>query len=381
MSSFDLSYIITNAGAKLKFFINYLLNKYSLTGPIIDDTVLMSVTEEDVIDSLEAYIPGNATAQITAQNFISNVKTFFSDLNSIHSIRCDLFMDNERLRHLSERAESITAELRVSIPKGVASDDQYENLLNGIYKYISTFREDDLYADIDSFHTGSSKNAKNYILFVSVIATKLVLNYALSNKSLIKLDLDSIDMINSTIHINNLYLPLYDIELRKLFGIYLSIREYIFKINGKMDNNRLFIKPDGEPYAKPGKDREIQPDYMSLFQIMSDMINNRKAQPFADRRIVELYEYGFDLYTLYIMTDKVPNTLLSLIKKSDKDMNKYLLNALMPETLNRETITSKYTICPFCGKATSSYSENWVLVMNENGDKKQLACKSCKGCI
>ena len=380
MQSFDLAEYRNKADAKVKAFIDYIHDNFSGIGIGIDNALLMSINDNTVIASLKYYISRNATSQITAQNYLSNVTTFFTKLNSDYGIRCELFIDSERLKHLNERAKPIIATLRETVPKGIASDDQYERLIAGIDGFISTFDEKELYSEVMDLYSGKLKKAKNYHKFISVITTKLVLKYALFNLTLINLVSSCIDVVNNTILVNNLRLPL-DNDLKRLFDIYLGIREYIFNLYKKEDNKYLFIKYNGEAYTKSVINRKTQPDYVAFFQIMHDCVDTRAAQSFADRRIIELYENGFDVYTLFVLSDKAYDKFFSLVKRSSQDMNKRLIKAFSNETDSNIPITSKYTICPVCGEATSSYCENWVLVIDEYDDKKQLACRKCKGCI
>lgn len=382
-----------NKDTKVKNFIEYLYEKLGDGTDDFDNEFFSALTVDDLVDSLLRYLSNNKiTAQITGNNYLTSITGFFDMLKKDYQIKNDVFSYNELTQEFSMKCHEIISNLKESIPKDVASDEQYEKLNEGISSYMDSFNYDVILNEIDRIYDGNNEgkemHATKYPVFMSILPIKLILKYALSNLTVVNLDISNLDMKNKTLAVNGLLLPL-DKELIELFDTYINIRRYILE-KYNLDEQKLFIKVNGTAYIKTSKHRMNIPDYGAFFRIMDKVINTQSAENFAKRRVAEFIEKGLDLFTIFKLTDLSSDSLINILEeaKSTEEMNvkvqhffnegtgidkKYeikLLNKKKPE----------YNIkCPFCNEYFMATSENWILVQYENSDKKYIACRKCKG--
>ena len=253
-----------NKNTKIKVFIKFLYEKFKVTpnSKEFDNIYFSLFNEDDLIESLEYYIKKNrVTAKVTAANYITYITEFFGMLSEQYNIKNDIFINIEENKKFSTKSKEIISRLRKTVSKDYASDEQYQDLINGIDDFLSRITEDDIYDEINKYFHKNIKYTKLYHRFISVIAIKLVIKFALCNLSVISLGIDNLNMETNTLSINGFRLPL-DEDLIHLKS-YLMMREYILNIHERHEN-LLFIKPDGTPYIKSSSHRDNVQNYASF---------------------------------------------------------------------------------------------------------------------
>lgn len=189
-----------NSNTKIKVFIEYLYEKFGINNENeeFDNEYFSLFNDNDLLGSLEYYIAKNSiTAQGTAQNYIYLITDFFNMLLDKYNIQNDTFIDKKLYDKLLLKSKKIISKLKVSESKDYATDEQYEVLNNGIDKFFNKLVMDDIHIEIDRLKNGQLKKVKIYNRFISAIAIKLIMKYALSNLTTINLKLNNLNMINN----------------------------------------------------------------------------------------------------------------------------------------------------------------------------------------
>ncbi|MCE5222394.1 MAG: hypothetical protein LLF98_14420 [Clostridium sp.] len=201
MSDFNLKeFERKNSNTKIKVFIEYLYEKFGINNENeeFDNEYFSLFNDNDLLGSLEYYIAKNSiTAQGTAQNYIYLITDFFNMLLDKYNIQNDTFIDKKLYDKLLLKSKKIISKLKVSESKDYATDEQYEVLNNGIDKFFNKLVMDDIHIEIDRLKNGQLKKVKIYNRFISAIAIKLIMKYALSNLTTINLKLNNLNMINN----------------------------------------------------------------------------------------------------------------------------------------------------------------------------------------
>lgn len=385
MSNFNLKeFENKNPNTKIKVFIEYLYEKYGVSADNeeFDNEYFSLFNDDDLLESLEYYIAKNSiTAQVTAQNYITYITDFFKMLSRNYDIKNDFFTDMKLYNQLISKSKKIISKLKLSESKDYATDEQYEMLNNGIDKFLNELVIGDIYDEILQYKNKKKKHIKLYNRFISTIAIKLIMKFALSNSTTICLKLDNLDMINNTLSINGFQLEL-DEELTEILKKYLKVREYILELYSIEESN-LFIKHDGKSYIKNYKSNGKMPDYASFFMIMGDSIGTRSADLFSARRILEMLDNGIDISTVIKLSDKSIEKCIELQRNnSEGEVNKKLHLLFDKGRLSKKKIITKkkgYLKCPFCDNEVKAISDEWVLVQFEDDSTKYLACRKCRG--
>jgi len=380
-----------NANTKIKVFIEYLYERFGVSDSEEFDNIYFSVfSDDDLIQSLEYYIDKNkVTAQITARNYITYIKDFYDQTLSKYNIKNEIFTNIEHYNQLLVKSQKIISKLKKTKSKDIADDDQYENLISGIEDFLKNFNINDLYDEI--LKCKNNKIKQDYVRihhrFVSVIAVKLVMKFALANLRIVSLDYSDLDIENNVLIVDGVQLPLNkecDKELIDLLKTYLRIREYILKLFSRKES-KLFIRHDGEPYLKSTSDRGKVASYSIFFKIMKDKIGTEAAELFANRRILEMLDDGVDISTISRISEKSINKCIELQNNNNKEedsINKLYSFLNESAQIDKKVIIDKkwYTKCPICGEEVKAISDNLILVQYENEDKTlYLACKKCRG--
>lgn len=385
LSNFNLKeFENKNPNTKIKVFIEYLYEKYGLTtdNEEFDNEYFSLFNDDDLLESLEYYIVKNGiTAQVTAQNYITYITDFFKVLSHDYNIRNDFFTDMKLNEQLMYKSKKIISKLKLSESKDYATDEQYEVLNNGIDKFLSNLVIGDIYDEVDQYKNKKKKHIKLYNRFISSIAIKLIMRFALSNSTTVCLKLDNLDMINNTININGFELELGE-ELTDILKKYLKVREYVLELYS-IESSNLFITQDGESYIKNYKSNKKMPDYATFFMIMGDYIGRRSGDLFSARRILEMLDNGIDISTVVKLSDKSIEKCIELQRNnSEGEVNKKLQLLFNKGKFNKKKIVINkkgYLKCPFCDNEVKAISDEWVLVQFEGNDTKFLACKECRG--
>ncbi len=176
MQEFDLKTYRANANAKLLSFFEYIYVKPGLKE---EETFLKEyfeiINENDLIESLKYYIVRNhVTAQITADNYISFITTFYEEIYEKYGIVNDIFLNLEMKKTLLRRTREITTSLRKTESKDIATDEQYETLRDGLKDAMSHFRYSEICQEIVEYKNKSIRNIKNYYRLLSTITVNIV---------------------------------------------------------------------------------------------------------------------------------------------------------------------------------------------------------------
>ncbi|MBN3382930.1 hypothetical protein FC816_00625 [Clostridium botulinum] len=368
-----------NTNTKIKVFIEYLYEKYGISGDNeeFDNTYFYLFNDDDLIESLEYYIEKNSiTAQVTAQNYITYITDFFNMLSNDYNIKNDTFINIDLYNKLLSKSKKIIFKLKLSESKEYATDEQYEILNNGIDKFLNELVIGDIYDEIIQFKSGKIKHVKLYYRFVSAIAIKLIMKFAFSNSTTISLEANNLDMVNNTINVNGFRLELGK-ELTDILKKYLSVRRYILNLYS-IEESKLFIKLNGKQY----KNKKNIPEYSSFFKIMDDLIKTRAADLFSARRILEMLDKGIDISIIVKLSDKSIEKCIELQNNNEDEANKKLQLLFNEDKYRKKRIITKkkgYLKCPFCNNEVKAISDEWILVQFENDNVKYLACRKCRG--
>ena len=382
----EITKVNDKASRKIKIFIQYLYKRYGIN-PLnkkFDNDYLYLIDDNDIIESLEYYIAiGGVKYQITANNYLTDVKNFFNELLNDYNIKNETFTDVILRDQLFEKSKKIISKLKESESKLYASDEQFEKLNIGIEKFMSEISINDIYDEID--RCNNTKNNKRtyvklYNKFLSIITMKLVMMYGLANSKILSLKREDIDIEKNTISISGFVFKLND-ELSNLLNNYIKIRDYVMKMHS-INETCLFIKHTGEKYKKDKSNS--RPDYASFFRILNDTIGTCSAELFSNRRILEMINEGIDIHTVAIFTGKSEEKCIELKKSlnSEDDIQQNLRKFFEGDkVLQREfNIQRKgYLKCPNCNKEVKAVSDEWILVQFQNSERKYLRCKYCRG--
>ncbi len=380
MSEFSLKKYRKNPkNTKEKVFIQFLYERFGglpTDTEEFDNDYFTLLDEGHLIESLNYYISKNrVNKQSTAGDFITYTTQFFEMLSEEYDLKNEIFVNKELYKNFIIKSKEIISKLKETENKGIASDQQYEDLNNGIEKYLKKFSKQAIYDEINKFRDVAYAKKTIYFniyhRFVSTITIKLVMKFALSNLTLISLKTNDLDMENEVLKVKNFRLPL-DEELMELLSTYLEIREYVLSIQSKQQSI-LFIKPDGEPYITISNNKE-KPDCTRLFKIMNDILDNVATDLFVSRRILEMLDKGLDISTVVEISGRADKKCIELQKNYLRDAGDRL-QQFFKGTKKKEV----YLSCPFCGKEVKPISEEWILVQLEENGPKHLSCRECKG--
>ena len=382
MQEFDLEIFRANANAKLLSFFEYLYIKLGLKE---DEKFVKEyfeiVNENDLIESLNYYIVKNhVTAQITADNYISSITTFYEELYEKYGVTNEIFLNLEMKKRLLKRTKGIITSLRKTESKDVASDEQYETLRVGLRDIMSHFEYEDIRQELADYNDKLIKNTEQYYSLLSAITVNIVLEYAIKQISIARLLLSALNLRERYIKINNYKLPLNN-DMVRLFNLYLPIRSFILQTFSE-NSEWLFVTAEGQSCLRPTKGGKGQINYDTFFKIVGDYTEGKKSlTPFANKRIIEMIRAGVDISTISELTEKPANTIAKLddVSREQRQKEEALLIFLKEDKNDFKIKRKGYIDCPYCGDSYEAVSENWLLVQFEKNGKLYLACKECHG--
>jgi len=390
MPEFNLSeYKDKETNTKRKVFIEYLFLKYGISSDVdkFDNEYFACLNDEDLIQSLEYYISRNkVTGQVTARNYITYIEQFFKTLSDEYGIRNEIFTNIDLKNEFMSKSSKIISTLKKTESKDSASDEQYEKLCSGIEDFLTKLNENDLYDEISKIRNeiedGNVKYGKLYNRFVSILPIKLVMKFALSNLTLISLDIEDVDMKRKVLKVNGFELGL-DEELTSIFDMYLKIRDYILELYS-IKESKLFIKHNGEPFIKKTIDRKNKTEYAAFFKILKEIIGTQSADLFAGRRILEMLDKGIDISTIERLSGRSTDKCIELQSNSLKndDINQRLIQFFDADnTVDKKIIPKKrgHLTCPFCGQERSPICDDWIIVQFDYDGPKYITCRNCGG--
>ncbi|HHU71151.1 MAG TPA: hypothetical protein GXZ21_03845 [Clostridiales bacterium] len=367
---------------KVNKFINYLYETLGDGTDDFDNEYFTLLSIDDLVESLKRYISSSAKAQTTANNYVTYVSAFFDMLMRDYQIENPIFSNVKLKDEFLSRCKEIIVTLREVEPKDIMTEEQYENLNNGINNYIGKLGIGDIIDEVNRIYQGMQEGKElytaNYHIFVSIIPVKLIDRFALSNLAVISLETSCLDLENRYINLNGLILPLNE-ELMGLLNTYIEIRKYILNLYN-IDEKKFFIKPNGSPYITVSKERKNKTEYGAFFKIMDKTINHRSAERLAKKRALDLIDNGLDLFVvLKLLGGSQDNFIKLLDENTNIDMiNEKISNFFLSESNNYNNSVYSLT-CPFCNNKHTATSNNWVIVQFSNRNEKFIVCKKCKG--
>ncbi|QNK41579.1 HNH endonuclease [Caproicibacter fermentans] len=366
-----------NSNTKQKVFIEYLYKKFGVSedNEEFDNDYFTQLNEDDLIESLEYYISiRSVTGQVTAKNYITYLTGFFKTLSDDYNIKNEIFTNVDMKSHFIERSHTVISKLKETENKDVATDKQYEDLVDGIDKFLSNHSdvENEIYDEFRKSKYKDNNRLKIYPHFVSIITTKLVLKLALKALTIASLNVEDLNIEGATLYLNGTPLPL-DEELVELLRIYLNIRTNILE-SQSLTEDKLFINYDGTPYLKPAKDRKHTASYGMLFKIMHDCVNTVSTELFSARTAQQWLNSGMGVSWVSKITGFSPIRCIELQSESESVTLEKLQTFLGAKI---EVKKKERKSCPLCGNEIKAELSNWILVQFEDTifyiSKKELS--------
>lgn len=218
---------------KVKAFLKYIDEKFEKCDK---KEVLATLDENNIIDSLKTYISTGVQYQITAQNYFTYIVKLFDVLSSRFDIKNEIFIDKQRHTHLKERVKDVVSKLKESQIKKIKTRDEYLALMKEVYRVQEHLDRETILEEVLYDET---KGKQHYRKLMSVIATKLLLDYGLKNRVLIHLNLTAYNSEKNILKINGVELPLGE-EYIEPMKLYLEVRDYILNIPKSKQRNYLY---------------------------------------------------------------------------------------------------------------------------------------------
>lgn len=339
------------------------------------------LNEDDFIKAIEDYIEKASPARQTAQDYIRDVKSFFSMLYEEYGIRNAVFYDNEILAKFEKMTKPVIEKLREQENRECISDNDYEKLESDITEFLSKENLEELILqDIEENYSKENKKSRYYSRFVSILPLKLAMKYALSNTTMTKIQLSDLDMEKKILLVNGFELELSE-ELINLFSVYLSMRARIIDLN-HVKTDYLFLKLDGSSFMTRSQKNAGQPNSTAFFFLMKESIGTNACKKLSYKRIVELVQKGVNINVLSDLVEVTVPTIKKICNLDTSIEKKELIDKISDKSFESERkpiIPKGMMKCVYCGNVTDSAADNWVLIQRTDAAEKHLACRKCRG--
>lgn len=381
----------TNKNTKLRFFIEFLLKEYNIASCADFDNELFRVADENfLVRSLQYYIDKQRiTARITANNYISNITSFFDMLASDYELVNPVFWNPDQKTSFLGKARRIVLTLKDTPKIEVASKKEYDDVcaiitdFSNNLVYIHKEILEQLKIAVADLSQGSARFAGKYTDLLSSVASKLALLYGFKNDVMASIKFGDINLDAKTLQKDKYTLPIDD-ELELLLREYFTCRQVI--LTGlKVNSEYLLISSKGSPII----DSRGSVINSILFKIPLKNQGTYANMKYSRRRMLEMLRKGADLCTISEITGYPINFCVEVQKlynKSEVDVET-VVDAIQP---NIGSFSFDYPdelpveesdglmICPNCGREVTPSEKEWVLLLKEDGIK-YLVCKYCKG--
>lgn len=362
---------------KLRYFLEYLETNF-LEDIQLDDKYLGRLNENDFLNAFRDYIDKAAPAKQTAQTYIREMRNFFVMLHDEYGIRNPVFYDNEINAKFEKMKAVVISELREQENKECISDEEFEKLHVEIDKFLRTpDLEEKMIKEIENHYSGVSQQNKFYSRFVSIVPIQLAMKYGLSNRTLVNLRENDLDLPNGILYVRGFQLPLSK-TLMDILNMYCRMRAKIIELS-RSNIEDLFIKLNGKAFIS---EKNNKPVYATFFFIMKESINTYACQRLSYKRIVELVDKGADIKTLSELVDVTPETIRSICEVDRERAKITLLNIITEqysEVAKKENVSKGNMKCVYCGKIHTADSANWLLIQTDDSNCKFIACRECRG--
>lgn len=213
MADFNFNtYVDEVNNAKIKTFRQYLYDIFYAgnTEVEFDNGIFETLTEDDLLQSLNCYIKTGINAQSVANEYLGEIKKLFEHLRDNYSISNPIFVSMVRFNAYDKKAREITSKLKTTENKTFISDADYEKLNNGITEYMKDLDIPSICDELKKKHDGVEgfTNAKEYFTFSSIPPTFLAMKYGLTNSDISKLKIDDLDIADGSLSVNGFNLIL-----------------------------------------------------------------------------------------------------------------------------------------------------------------------------
>ncbi len=357
-------------------FFDFVLNKFG--SEKIEGKYFALLNENDLLESLNYFIAiRKVTAKQTASAFWGKLKKLYDNLEKYYGITNDFYVNGNFLPELEERAKNRYSLLNDTIDKSIATDEQYDILVNEIKEFEQKYSYEEAIEGIEKYlqdNNLKSEELRMFRLICSICATQMVLEYGFKNNIVRDIKFSEIDLEKGIIKRNTYTFPLSTM-LKKNLDRYLKIRKYIL-LRTKKEQEWLFINFDGEPFHTP--------DYAAkLFYILSSLFDGVETDPFARRCLGEMIEKGFNAELISELTgykDTVYKNVCNMVNSNKERIQKKMADFINEVDNHKTRITRKgYINCPICGTPVKAVSEELVLIKKREDNLLYLACKKCGG--
>ena len=335
--------------------------------------VLVALNEKNIIASLEHYISLGGHSRRSANSYITYVTQIFEDLSRKYNIKNELFINKDRYAELKESVKPLISMLNEGISKESASDDEYTTMLEEVNKVERTINRDSVIEEVIYKEKGDC-----FIDLLSVIATRLVLDFGFKNVVLTKIKITDYDVQNNTLWINGMVLPLTSVY-RDLMKLYLEARELAVS-KTQIETELLFVNIKGNDFRATSA-----PDYGALFRIAKNLTKSVSMEKYAYNRIIKMFSMGVDINTIKHLTGFSVDKIFALREEYNDEVvglnpNVYFSRDAESKESGMNTYEEKkYINCPICNRLVTTEASEWVVVLYEDSQSPVLACKYCGG--
>jgi len=367
-----------NKATKIRVFNDFFCDEFGIKNhnEYIDVYFFEEMNIDFIARGLERYIEINkVSAQNPAETFVNAVYELLAYVSREYGAKNAILTDMDKNKEFYKRTKEIISKLRSTITKDIATDDDFEELVNYVESYLEEHDsiESELIKEIDLLISHKRSKLWVYPSFISVIAAKLLMKYGLKYNVIISLNVNDIDLENNGITINGILLPLRS-DLVFLLKIYMPIRKELVT-HYNINHEKLLVKyTTGGPY--------LHSDYGKLYILMDKSFKSFKSESFSSKRILEMLDSGIDTYLISILTGFEVTRCVDIQSnnRSNDRSEEYCIDKIREFLSNKKQIdASQFITCPFCGIKKKANIENWIIVKFEDADNKYVACKGCKG--
>lgn len=368
--NYDRFYKENSYNRKKRIFLEYIDDVF---GDLDKRNVLVALNEKNIIASLEHYISLGGQSQRSANSYITYVTQIFEDLSRKYNIKNELFINKDRYAELKESVKPLISMLNEGISKESASDDEYTTMLEAVNKVERTINRDSVIEEVIYKEKGDC-----FIDLLSVIATRLVLDFGFKNVVLTKIKITDYDVQNNTLWINGMVLPLTSVY-RDLMKLYLEARELAVS-KTQIKTELLFVNIKGNDFRATSA-----PDYGALFRIAKNLTKSVSMEKYAYNRIIKMFSMGVDINTIKHLTGFSVDKIFALREEYNDEVvglnpNVYFSRGAESKESGVNTYEEKkYINCPICNKLVTTEASEWVVVLYEDSQSPVLACKYCGG--
>lgn len=310
--------------SKIRSFLEYLDIKYNLES--ID---FSSLDEETIIGGLTYFIHTREIEfKVTAQNYISALRSFFEYLREGENVVNPLFNQTDNENILNEKLEKVIVQHKLlsTRSKNIVSEETFNNIAIECNKYIDELSVEEIIKEINE-----GIYNKKYYDFVSSLALKFVQYFGLKNGMVRNLSIDDIVDFNR-IKVNNYVLHIshnFSQQIKK----YLELRDYVVTYSKADETNALFINIHGKEFGVN--------DSEQFFRVLKKLINTQEVETVAKYTVCRLIESGVSRKQIMNLTGFGYETFIYCEEFMNSMRDEYVTDYHMKIEFDRRFIDSK----------------------------------------